>query len=40
MVTLNQLEALSIGTSESNFLCHLLELDRSIIISYLEEQKS
>ena len=30
MVTLNQLEALSIGTSESNLLCHLLELDRSI----------
>ena len=30
MVTLNQLEALSITKSESNFLCHLLELDRII----------
>ena len=28
MVTLNQLEALSITKSESNFICHLLELDR------------
>ena len=30
MVTFNQFEALSIDKSESNFLYHLLELDRSI----------